>query len=437
MKPAFENLTSCSAKPPAPNASASRLTKLKSRRKRWLAVHLYLGLSAGLLLAVVGLTGGILVFYLEMQEILNPELSVVSLPAAEQRHLRSLDDIVAAAENAKPPDSLFFKVYYPRNAEVAYKFLYFVRDDSKTNSGDGYYIFVDPYTAQVKGLQLWHPKDRYWGRPLVSFIMQLHWCLLLGKTGATIVSILGAFSILSVLTGLIVWWPLTGKFRQALTFKRRSGSVRFNFDLHKIVGFYSGIVLIPVLFSGIYMTQPERIDVLVKPFSTITRPNAYNGIPETIDSAPPKAGQQTISLAQVETIVQQSYPAGRLWMLNGPKDRTDVFRVMKRDVDELSRFVGYRDIAVDQYSGEILKVYDSGTSSNADVFYDWQWPLHSGHAFGWPGRILVLLAGLACPVLYITGIVRWLQKRRAKQPLKSLSQKQLPQAAESIYCPRP
>ncbi|WP_445368990.1 PepSY-associated TM helix domain-containing protein [Methylomonas sp. BW4-1] len=426
-----------SAKPPAPNASARRLTKLKSRRKRWLAVHLYLGLSAGLLLAVVGLTGGILVFYLEMQEILNPELSVVSLPAVEQRHLRSLDDIVAAAETAKPPGSYFFKVYYPRKADIAYKFLYFVREQNTPGKGDGYYIFVDPYTARVQGLQLWHPKDQYWGRPLVSFIMQLHWCLLLGKTGGTIVGILGAFSIISVLTGLIVWWPLTGKFRQALTFKANAGPVRFNFDLHKTVGFYSGIVLLPVLFSGIYMTLPERVDVLVKPFSTMTRPNAYSGIPETIDSANPTEGQAAISLSRVEEIAQKNYPGGRLWMLNAPKDRTDVFRVMKRDVDELSRFVGYREIAVDQYSGEILQVYDSGTGSNADVFYDWQWPLHSGHAFGWPGRILVLLAGLACPVLYITGVVRWLQKRRAKQPLKSLSQKQPPQAAESIYCPRP
>ncbi|WGS83842.1 PepSY-associated TM helix domain-containing protein [Methylomonas sp. UP202] len=414
MKPASENYSRM-AELASSAVSARRLNALKARRKRWLAFHLYLGLSAGLLLAVVGLTGGILVFYQELQEILNPELSVVSLPAEGRRNLRPLDDIVAAAENAKPAGSHFFKVYYPRKADIAYKFLYFVREQTPSGKGDGYYIFVDPYTARVQGLQLWHPKDRYWGRPLVSFIMQLHWCLLMGKSGGTIVAILGAFSIISVLTGLIVWWPLTGKFRQALTFKANAGSVRFNFDLHKTAGFYSGIALLPVLFSGIYMTLPERVDVVVKPFSTMTRPNAYSGIPETIDSATPAEGQATISLSRVEAIVQKNYPGGRLWMLNAPKDRTDVFRVMKRDIEELSRFVGYREIAVDQYSGEILKVYDAGTGSNADVFYDWQWPLHSGHAFGWPGRILVLLSGLACPVLFVTGVIRWLQKRRAKR----------------------
>lgn len=75
----------------------------------------------------------------------------------------------------------------------------------------------------------------------------------------------------------------------------------------------------------------------------------------------------------------------------------------------------YRDFAVDQYSGDILNIYDRGTGSIGDVFLDWQWPLHSGHAFGWTGRILVFLSGLACPILYVTGVIRWMQKRKAKK----------------------
>ncbi len=401
--------------------NSGHLTQLKARRKLWLNVHLYLGLVAGAILAVVGLTGGIMVFYQEMQEVLTPELSVVSAPPENQKQLHSLDDIVAAAESAKPRGSRFFKVYYPRNPDVAYKFLYFVRDESQANNGDGsyifkddgYYIFVDPYTAQVKGIQLWHPKDRYLERPLVSFIMQLHWCLLLGKTGGMLNGILAVLSIISVLTGLIVWWPLTGKFKQALTFKRHASTVRFNFDLHKTVGFYSTIVLLPVLFSGIYMVLPEQVNVLVKLFSPVDRPNAYSTIPAEIHSSVPQAGQQAISVSEVEAIVQKRYPAGRLWMLNAPKDKEDVYKVMKNDVTEISRFTGYRDFAVDQYSGDILKVYDRGTGSVGDVFLDWQWPLHSGHAFGWTGRILVFISGLACPILYVTGVVRWLQKRKA------------------------
>ncbi len=393
----------------------SHLVRLKARRKLWLDVHLYLGLIVGAVLVVVGLTGSFAVFFVELQEVLNPELAVVARPAENQQQLRSLDDIVAAAESVKPQGSRFVKVFYPRKPDIAYKFVYFVRDENLANNGDGYYIFVDPYTAKVNGLQLYYPKDRYWGRPLVGFIMQLHWCLLLGKTGAILNGIFAAFSIISVLTGLIVWWPLTGKFKQALTFKGNASAVRFNFDLHKTVGIYSTIVLLPVLFSGIYFNLPEQVNTLVKLFSPVHRPTAFNTIPAEIHSKPPQAGQKALGLSKVEAIVQEYYPSGRLWMLDGPKSPEGVYKVMKKDVTELSRFIGYRDVAIDQYSGEIVLVYDKGVGSRGDAFLDWQWPLHSGYAFGWTGRILVFLSGLACPVLYVTGVIRWLQKRKAKK----------------------
>ncbi|WP_243220441.1 PepSY domain-containing protein [Methylobacter sp. S3L5C] len=394
----------------------AHLAKLKARRKLWLSVHLYLGLIAGAILAVVGLTGGMLVFYQEMQEAINPELAMVSTLPKNRTKLQSLDDIVAAAEKAKPQGSRFFKLYYPRQSDIAYKLLYFVRDANQVNNGDGYYIFVDPYAAQVQGVQLWHPHDKYWGRPFVSFIMQLHWCLLLGKSGGIINGILAVLSIFSLLTGLIVWWPLTRKFKQALAFKRNASAVRFNFDLHKTIGFYSAVVLLSVFFSGIYFNLPDQVNVLIKLFSPIKRPNAFSSIPLEIRSDP-QAGRQAISASEAEAIVQKRSPAGKLWMLIAPNNSTDAYKIMKNEVTEVSRFTGYRDFAIDQYSGEILKVYDRGTGSVGDAFLDWQWPLHSGHAFGWAGRILVLIAGLACPVLYVTGVIRWLQKRKARKKM--------------------
>jgi len=164
------------------------------------------------------------------------------------------------------------------------------------------------------------------------------------------------------------------------------------------------------------------VNVLVKLFSPTGRPNAFSTVPAAVYSRPPQAGQQPISVSEVEAIVQKHYPAGQLWMLNAPKNQQDVYTVMKNEVTEVSLFTGYRDFAVDQYSGEIIRVYDRGTGSAGDVFLDWQWPLHSGHAFGWLGRGLVFFVGLACPVLYVTGVIRWLQKRRAKKlnPRKNL-----------------
>jgi uncharacterized iron-regulated membrane protein len=400
-----------------PKPGIDRLSRLQSRRKLWLQVHLYLGLLAGGVLAVVGLTGSILVFYEELQEILNAEQIVIAAPPEGELKKQSLDEIIAAAETAKPKGSKFFAIYYPRNAEVAYKLMYFVRDPQLSNNGNGYYVFVNPYTAKVTGVQFWYFADgsRYWGIPFVSFIMQLHYCLLMGDMGVLIVGILAAMSLISVLTGLILWWPLTGKFRQALTIKTKASFVRFNFDLHKTAGFYTAIVIIPVLFSGVYFNLPDRINILVNLFTPVTRNNPWSGLAATDFNSTKLPGQKPVSYAAIEAAVQSLYPTGRLWLFYAPEDDKGTYIIQKRDADDLSRFVGYRDFVLDQYSGKILASYQSGTGNKGDVFLDWQWPLHSGQAFGWTGRILVFSAGLVCPVLFITGMMRWLQKRKARR----------------------
>jgi uncharacterized iron-regulated membrane protein len=118
--------------------------------------------------------------------------------------------------------------------------------------------------------------------------------------------------------------------------------------------------------------------------------------------------------------VRSRYPEGRVDWLSPADGETGVYVISISDVPGLSHFWPERQVTVDQYSGAILQVQDPGTRSTAgQTFVDWQWPLHSGKAFGWTGRIIVFIAGLACPALFVTGVIRWLQKRRAKK-LKTL-----------------
>ncbi len=54
------------------------------------------------------------------------------------------------------------------------------------------------------------------------------------------------------------------------TIKARTSAERLNFDLHKTVGFYTTVVLVPVLFSGVYMDIPERVVTVLEVFSPVT-----------------------------------------------------------------------------------------------------------------------------------------------------------------------
>ncbi len=72
-------------------------------------------------------------------------------------------------------------------------------------------------------------------------------------------------------------------------------------------------------------------------------------------------------------------------------------------------------MSIDQYSGKVLQRYTPINATAGDNFLGWLFPLHTGHAFGLPGRILILALGFVPTVLYVTGLIRWLQKRRAKK----------------------
>lgn len=240
----------------------------------------------------------------------------------------------------------------------------------------------------------------------MGFIFELHYALLLHETGVTLVGILALFLMLSLITKLLLWWPLTVKLLQAFTIKRGTSTYRFTFDLHKTFGVYSLLVLAAVLLSGVSMNLPTAFAAVVTFFSPATRTDVAE-----IHSTP--ASSAPIDVAQAVAIVEQHSLAGQLNWLSAPDGKEGVYVISKRDVPELNSYWSERQITLEQYSGRILDIRAPTSRRTAgETFLDWQWPLHSGQAFGWTGRILVFLSGLACPVLYVTGLILWLKRRR-------------------------
>jgi uncharacterized iron-regulated membrane protein len=268
-------------------------------------------------------------------------------------------------------------------------------------------VYVNPYTAQVTGKRLMSSSDSVIPKTFIGLVFELHYALLLGEDlGYTVVGIMGVLLIISVLTGLILWWPLTGKWRQAMTIKRKASAERFNFDLHKTAGFYTTLVLVPVLFSGVYMDIPERVVPVLELFSPVTYRYWFQ--------SSPTANPKPITMPQAVAIAEQRYPSGRLDLLYGLSNPTSTYTICKNDVVDTGSFLHRRCVVIDPYNSKVLDVDDPAIGTAGEVFTHWQWPLHSGQAFGWTGRILVFIAGLICPVLFVTGVIRYLQKQKAK-----------------------
>jgi len=374
---------------------------LKSQRRFWLKVHLYSGLSLGLVLSVIGLTGSILVFWMEIDEFLNPALIKVRPKEGGAATYRSVQEMVDSARASLPPGAFVEVFDWPRHdgaaadCEVAIP-------NAMARAIDHYDVFVDPYTARVTGKRLWYSADNWWNNSFLGIIFKIHYALMIRSWGVYLVAILSLFFLALTLTGLYVWLPLSGKWRQALTLAWPNSYPRWNYEIHKATGFYACLILMIVLTSGIYLDAPDQFLWVLEHFSKASRPavpliQQPEKLPLTLDTA--------------VAAVQQNFPRGKPYYMSLASDPKSI--ELTQMVPVGLGFMSRRIVEVDLSTGAIRHVSDPLHATFSTGLTQWQWPLHSGKVFGWPGRIMVFLSGLVCPVLLVTGFNRWLWKKRA------------------------
>jgi len=379
----------------------ARVPSRRSLRKLWLWPHRWLGLVLGLWFSIIGLTGSILVFHADIDEALNAALQIVEMPPAGR--YQPADKIFAAARKALPPSAVMGFITYPRDERAVYAIDFSV---PSPGGDEAWRVYVDPYRAAVTGKTLVRSATDWWPHGFIPFVFELHFSLLV--FGMRLVGYIAVAMLVSLLLGIVLWWPRSGRWKQALRVKRGAPPQRFVYDLHKTIGLCSAIVLGALIISGLYFNLSETFNWVVRQFSPATvNLSELQSVPIT--------SREPLTLGKAMAIADADTPSGRFsWMVAASAPR-DLHIVCKGDLPEINRFVDQRCFDTDQWSGRILHVGDTASGTAGDAFLAWQLPLHSGQAFGWPGRILVFLGGLACPAIFATGLLRWLQKRRARQ----------------------
>src|SRR5690606_21815495 len=130
--------------------------------------HRWFGLLAAAWLSLLALTGSILVFYDELDTLLNADQRVAHVEGAKV----SLERIVETAEAQQPGTYAAFVDLPNRPKETARVFLA-DRADSGTKLAHETHVFVDPYSGEMLGSRVLGPLqvDR---RHLMDFIYGLH-----------------------------------------------------------------------------------------------------------------------------------------------------------------------------------------------------------------------------------------------------------------------
>lgn len=372
--------------------------RLRHRWRRW---HQLIGLWLGLWFSILGISGAALVFYPALDAWLNPELQISDTERPHLSYQQWFERIVAA----EPTRTGRWRIELPEAPSGIVTARYYNPTETRHLGFAPLMLSIHPVSGHVL-------RTDFWGRYVVTWIYDLHYTLLLGPPGKILVAMLGMILLISLLSGFRLAQPPPGKWRSALTIKWSSSVGRRIYDLHRTAGLYGLPVLLILTLTGIAMGIPESVNPLVNQLSPLQ-------VELEPGSRPKMPDDQDIGLDRAAAAAQSVFPAATLRWIETPEDEQGAYRFRLWQYGEPGHRFPKTLVWVDRYSGEILGISDPRTGGAGDTLLDWLHPLHSGEAFGLTGRLVVFVVGLACPLLLVTGWMRWCQRTRRGRPERS------------------
>lgn len=322
----------------------------------WRQIHRWLGLVAGTVALVLGLTGAVL--------SLDPVLSSwQARPTPGSLSVAQLaGQIAASVPGAEEMRRL------PSGEIVVYGF----------DNGQARASRVDPQSGQVLG--------EYQPSAVMRWFRNLHRSFLLGDGGRIAAALVAlAMGLLAITGGVLLarrlggWRKLLGRVRGTLVQR-----------LHVVTG---RVVLAVLLLSSV-----TALTMSAATFGWV----ALDADAEP-DLAPSTAATADLPAAQLPLL--RELPVRELQKLNFPAadDPADTWQVT------MTRGQGW----IDRHSGQTLAWHDASTAQRLN---DWAVLLHTGEG-AWAWAPVLGLAGLSIPLFWVTGLMLWWQARSQRPRL--------------------
>jgi uncharacterized iron-regulated membrane protein len=358
----------------------------------------------GLLLAVLGLSGSMLVYDQAIADILVPPPRAVT--AGTPLPLSMLAGIARDAAASKGIEGGQLQLILPEEKTGALV----VRMGGLSPMGNvpaaggerparprQLQIYLDPVSGEVLG-------TRTAALPgLLTFAHQLHGNFLISReTGRPIVGWLGVAMCLLGISGLVLWWPKHGQWQYAFKVRRTATGLRFHRELHAATGIWIFLVFMAVSFSGVVIAWPQTMG-------------------QTMGMAGPGGGQRGMAMAEpmdskrlgpTEAVIAATtaVPDIKPRSITIPARPGQPISVNYRSHDAVNAVV-----LIDSLSGKVLGVRDE-----SERFLAWMRPVHDG-SLGAVWRFLVFLSGLVPTLFVVTGLIMWWKKRQRHVPMTAMS----------------
>ncbi|SEF95844.1 PepSY-associated TM helix domain-containing protein [Algoriphagus boritolerans] len=382
-------------------------------------IHLYAGLTCGLIVIVVCLSGTIYVYNTEIRETADSERYFVEVFGEKM----SLDELKAEVEAALKGEIVSVNVFQSEDRSVQF--------GVKTEGAERpVTYFVNPYSGEILANNI----EKTGTEEFMGYVFSLHRWLLLDKIEKPILESktnmeLGRFIngvatllfLLGVITGIFIWFPQKVKnWKQGLKIKWSGNWKRVNHDLHNTLAFYSLIFLLIMAVTGPFWSYQWYKEGWQKTWDIYQAPvqsgnQSKESVEKSAEVIPSEfsvfsldqvvaAGNSKLDYAGNLRISLPSKPGDNISI---SKSRTGFFA--KAGADQLALDPETLDVKEAKLFSDLSTRQQIGRSVKS---------LHTGEIFGQFTKFLWFLACVVATSLPITGTLIWWNKHQKKKHSK-------------------
>lgn len=351
------------------------------RLRSWLkTLHLWLGLTLGLLLALVTLSGSVLLFEQPLFAATHPALVARPLPdLATQGHALS---VMLATPEARAW----------RGVTLPDRDLPVWQAQERTGSR--------AYYDAATGALVWRRPAR---GDLLLLLLDWHTHLLGGDVGETVLGIVACAGLFMLVSGVWLYWPGRRRALRHLRPHTQPPLLRWA-SFHRVVGVVGLPLLIVMIGTGTTMAYRGAVrNGLAAAFAEPARPR------------PPKLPpvQGAVDWAAVLSAAQAAAPDAAITRLMLPsKDNGTVVARLRRPGEWNP--AGRSSLWLDPHTVTVVGGDDATTLGTGSRLANALFPIHSAAVGGLTWRIVASIGGLLPTFLLVTGVLFW--RRRLKRP---------------------
>ncbi|WP_223502901.1 PepSY domain-containing protein [Pseudomonas sp. BF-R-24] len=377
-------------------------------KKTLFQLHWFFGISAGLVLALMGITGAAVSFQDEILSTLNPSVLQVEKQVAGVLPPVELVERIEAA-SGKKVSMLTVETDSGSAAKV-----WFTPPPGERR---GEMRYFDPYTAEFLGDAT--------GQGFFGLMLQLHRFLAMGDTGRQITGACTLILVFFCLSGLYLRWPRQWKsWRTWLTLDWKKKGRSFNWDLHSVAGTWCLVFYLLAALTGLSWSYEWYNKGLTRLLSDSPQSERVRGGRGPAPSGPAPTADYAAMWSSIYSAAGPQLSSYNVRMPPVAGQPATVYFLLKTSPHDRA----LNQITLDPATGVVKRVDRYSDKSLKAQLLTSIYALHVGSYFGIVGRIILTIASLTMPLFFITGWMLYLDRRRKKRQIKD-ARKDLVQTA--------